>query len=99
MSKTTRTEVTNATACPTCGADPRQPCLGVERRGGRRRPRKRLHAERWEAAGVEDGSATRTRRLAALERLERERKDLEAMARLSELAGDSSRTAPLSLGE
>jgi hypothetical protein len=86
MSKTTRTEVTNATACPTCGADPRQPCLGVERRGGRRRPRKRLHAERWNAAGVDT-------------RAERERLDLEAMARLSELAGDASRTAPLSPGE
>jgi hypothetical protein len=70
MDKTTRTEVMNAAACPTCGADPRQPCLGIERRGGRRRPRKRLHAERWKVAGVDT-------------RAERERLDLEAMARLS----------------
>jgi hypothetical protein len=70
MDKTTRTEVTNAAACPTCGAEPREPCRGVERRDGRRRHRKRLHAERWKAAEVDT-------------RAERERRDLEAMARLS----------------
>jgi hypothetical protein len=86
MDKTTRTEVTNAAACPTCGAGLGEPCLGVERRDGSRRPRKRLHAERWKAARVDT-------------RAERERRDLEAMARLSETYGDASRTAPLSLGE
>jgi hypothetical protein len=99
MSETTRTEVTEAVACPACGAELGEPCRGVERRDGRRRPRKRLHAERWNAAGIEDRSARRNRRLEAAARLERERRDLEAMARLSETYGDASRTAPLSLGE
>jgi hypothetical protein len=99
MEKKIRIEAMNATACPKCGAGPRQPCLGVERRDGRRRPRKRLHAERWDAAGIEDRGARRNRRLQAAARLERERLDLEAMARLSELDGDASRTAPLFLSE
>jgi hypothetical protein len=71
--ETTRTEAINASACPTCGAEPGEPCLGVERRDGRRRRRKSLHADRWRAAGAD------TRR-------ERERRDLEAIAKLREAA-------------
>jgi hypothetical protein len=105
MSETTRTEVTDAVACPACGAELGEPCRGVERRDGSRRPRKRLHAERWKAAGAagaagtDDRRRTRNRRLEAVARLERERRDLEAIARLREVDGDASRTAPLSLGE
>ena len=80
---TTRTEVINSSACPACGAGPGEPCLGVERRDGRRKPRKRCHAERWNAAGVDDGREARNRRrLEAAARVERERRDLEAIARL-----------------
>jgi hypothetical protein len=46
----TRTEVIEGTACSACGAEPGEPCLGVERRNGARRQRKRCHAERWNAA-------------------------------------------------
>jgi hypothetical protein len=71
MSKTTRTEVIDAAGCPFCGAEPGEPCLGLERRNGSRRQRKRCHAERWKAAGVDT-------------RAERERRDLEAIASLRE---------------
>jgi hypothetical protein len=80
---TTRTEVINSNACPACGAEPGEPCLGIERRNGHRKPRKRCHAERWNAAGVDDArEATNRRRREAFERLKRERRDLEAIARL-----------------
>jgi hypothetical protein len=83
MSETTRSEVINRAACPACGAEPGEPCLGVERRDGSRRPRKRLHAERWKAAGADGSREERNRRrLQAAERVERERRDLEAIARL-----------------
>jgi hypothetical protein len=82
MSKTTRTEVIDAAGCSFCGAEPGEPCLGVERRDGSRRRRKRCHAERWKAAGVETREARNQRRLEAAARLERERKDLEAIASL-----------------
>jgi hypothetical protein len=60
-----------------------EPCLGVERRNGRRRPRKSCHAERWQAAGMDDSRETRTRRrLEAAASLERQGTDLEAIARL-----------------
>jgi hypothetical protein len=42
----TRTEVIEGNACPACDAEPGEPCLGVERRNGARRQRKRCHAER-----------------------------------------------------
>jgi hypothetical protein len=34
---TARDEVINAAGCPACGTEAGEPCLGVERRGGRRR--------------------------------------------------------------
>jgi hypothetical protein len=95
---TTRDEVINAADCPACGAERGSPCLGIARRNGHRRPRKSAHAERWKAAGdrtyapahrclvVADPRDARTqRRLKALERVEWERRDLEAIATLNSL--------------
>jgi hypothetical protein len=68
----TRTEVTEGNACPACGAEPGEPCLGVERRNGTRRQRKRCHAERWNvAANVRDAA-----------RREKVERDLELIASL-----------------
>jgi hypothetical protein len=104
---TARDEVINAAGCPACGAAAGEPCLGVERRGGRRRRRKGAHAERWIAADMTPRPPTerkrRTRRrLAPLEpleeRRERERRDLEAIARLAEPAATAARHGPSALG-
>jgi hypothetical protein len=59
---TTRDEVINAAGCPACGAERGEPCRGVERRDGSRRPRKSAHAERWDAAGADRGREARSRR-------------------------------------
>jgi hypothetical protein len=63
----TRTEVVDGTACPACGAEPGKPCLGVERRNGTRRQRKRCHAERWEVAAKVRDAARREEVERALE--------------------------------
>jgi hypothetical protein len=58
MTGTTRTEVIDVVGCPTCGAEPAEPCWGVQRRHGRRR-RKRCHAERWDAKSKQELEAYR----------------------------------------
>jgi hypothetical protein len=68
---TTRTEVINSSGCPACGAGPGEACLRVERRNGSRKPRKRCHAERWNAAA----------KLRDVTRREEVERDLEAIAR------------------
>jgi hypothetical protein len=80
----TRNDVITAASCPFCGAERGEPCLGKERRDGRRRRRESCHAERWKAAGVDTRAERNRRRLEAAARAERERRDLEAMASLRE---------------